>query len=93
MACRPPLLPHVRFPANPPALPVRQADDPGGPEYVAKALVTAEHERGLSLTGTTQRGAIFRIGIGIVAPGVARVLLEGDSPDLHRVTLARDLFD
>lgn len=93
MACRPPLLSHVRFLANPPDLPIRQADDPGGPEYVAKARVTAEHERGLSLTGTTQTGAVLRMGINIIAPGVAHVLLEGDSPDPHRVTLARDLSD
>jgi len=87
------LLRYVKFPARPTPLPVRQAEDPGGPEYVAKARVTAEHERGLSLTGTTQTGAILRIGINIVAPGIARVLLEGDSPDPHRVTLARDLPD
>lgn len=93
MAYRSPLLPHVRFLANPPDLPVRQADDPGGPEYVAKASVTAEHAQGLSLTGTTQTGAVLRIRINIVAPGIVRVLLEGEASDPHRMTLARDLSD
>jgi len=70
-----------------------EADDPGGPEYVAKASVTAEHERGLNLTGTTQTGAVVRVEISIAAPGIVRVLLEGETSDPQRVTLARDLSD
>jgi len=93
MACRPPLLPHVHFPANPPDLSVRQADDPGGPEYVTKASITEEHPRGLALTGTTQSDQIVNIAVSIVAPGIVRVLLEGEASDPHRVTLARDPYN
>ena len=81
------------FPACPPELPERQAGDPGGPAYVVKAAVTAEHERGLKLRGTTQTDEPVSIGVSIVAPGIVRVLLEGERSDPQRITLARDLSD
>ncbi len=93
MAYIPPVLPYVDFRTVPPELPVRQADDPGGPEYVTKASIAAEHERGLTLRGATQTGETINVAISIVAPGIVRVLLEGESPDPRRVTLARELSD
>lgn len=94
MARRYPLLPYVDFrSSDPPDLPTRQADDPGGPEYVIKASVREEHERGLTFRGTTQTDEPVNIAVSIVAPGVVHILLEGESPDPRRVTLARDLSD
>ncbi len=93
MACRSPLLPFVVFAADSPDLPVRQADDRGGPEYVTKASIVSEHERGLTLRGATQTGETINVAVSIVAPGMVRVLLEGESPDPRRCTLARDLSD
>lgn len=94
MAHRYPLLPYVDFRSTePPDLPIRQADDDGGPEYVAKASVTGRHKRGLTLAGTTQTGEAVEIAVSVVAPGIVRVLLAGEKPDPGRVTLARDLSD
>ena len=91
MAFKRPLLPHIFFPAASPGLPVRRPDDPDGPEYVIRASIMAQHERGLSLAGTTQTGKPVHIALSIVAPGIARVLLEGEVPDPNRVRLAGDL--
>jgi len=89
MAYKPPLLPYVDFRSSePPALPIRQADDPGGPEYVTKAEIVAEGERGLVLRGTTQTGENMRIAVNVMAPGIVRVLLEEENPDPQRITLA-----
>jgi len=88
MASKPPLLTYAYFVADPPDLPVRRADDPGGPDYVTTAVVTAERERGVVLTGTTQAGEPVNIAVTIVAPGIVHVLLEGDSPDPNRVTFS-----
>ena len=88
-----PLIRHVKFPAKPPALPIRQADDPGSPEFVENAQLVHQHERGLHLKGITQNGTETDISIMMVAPGILRVhLVDGiDNPD--RVMLARDLTE
>lgn len=94
MARRYPLLPYVNFRSSePPDLPIRRADDPGGGEYVTIASVTTEHRRGLSLTGTTQTAETTNIAVSVVAPGIVRVQLEGEKLDPGRITLARDLGD
>jgi len=98
MAIQPLLLPDpFVFPAYPPALPERGAGDTAGPEYVVKAAVQEEYERGLILAGTTQTGERVRVAVSVVAPGIVRVLLEGDGtadgggPDPKRFRLAQDL--
>jgi alpha-D-xyloside xylohydrolase len=94
MAYKPLLIPDpFVFPAYPPELPERQRGDLGGPEYVIKAAVKEEHERGLTLVGTTQTDASVTITVSAVAPGIVRVLLEAESAAPQRVTLARDLSD
>ncbi len=93
MDSKPPSLPCFIYEADPPELPVRQADDSKGPEYVAKASIVSEDARGLTLTGITQTDKTLNIQVRIVAPGVVRVLLEDDSTDPNRVRLTRDLSD
>jgi alpha-D-xyloside xylohydrolase len=65
--------------------------DSGGPDHVIKAVVASKYERGLALTGTTATGQKTQIAITIVAPGMARVLVESENPDPNRTTLARDV--
>ncbi len=91
MVDRVPLLPYNIYPTERVHLPVRQADDTGGPDFVIQAEVTAEHERGITLKGLTQGGAMLSISVTIVAEGVVRVLLEDELSDTARVRLARDL--
>jgi alpha-D-xyloside xylohydrolase len=93
MTYRPPLLPYVDFPAASPDLPVRQAGDTVGPEYVMQATVAATKEQDLSLIGTTNRGQSINITLSIAAPGIVRVLLHVENADCNRVALARDLSD
>jgi alpha-D-xyloside xylohydrolase len=93
MTSRAPLLPYVPFPADPQPLPSRHADDAGGPEVVVRASITGEHKRGLNLTGITQGDDALSIAVSIVAPGIVRVLLEGETPDPQRVTFACDLSE
>ncbi|MCZ7544275.1 MAG: hypothetical protein M5R40_12400 [Anaerolineae bacterium] len=87
----PPLLPSVPIPAVPPDLPVRAETDQGGPDHVTKASVVSEDARGLTLSGVTVSGKPVSIAVRIVAPGIVRVLLEGEDADANRTTLARDL--
>lgn len=93
MAYRSPLMPYVRVDAESPDLPVRGPDDPGEPDHVARASVEAERERGVRLAGTTRTGRPVQIAVDVVAPGIVHVLLEGETPDPERVTLAHDLPD
>lgn len=93
MTSRAPLLPYVPFPADPHPLPSRHSDDLGGPEVIVKASITGAHQGGLHLTGVTQTGEVVQIAVGIVAPGVVRVLLEGEMTDPQRVTFARNLSE
>jgi alpha-D-xyloside xylohydrolase len=86
-----PLLPYTLFPSIPPELPVRQADDQEGPEYVSKVSEMVKHERGMMFRGTTQTGKTVSLTVNIVAPGIVRVLLQGEDSESERVTLARDL--
>src|SRR5579875_8174 len=86
-----PLLPYNVYMTEPPRLPVRQADDDGGPEYVVQAEVKERHPRGVVLQGSTRNGATVFITLSLVAEGIARVLLEGEQPDPERVRLAREL--
>lgn len=73
MADRPPLLPYGFFAADPPDLPVRGPDDPGGPEFIAKAILAREIDHGVILKGTTQTDETVRITIRLVSRGIARV--------------------
>lgn len=86
-----PLLPYTLFPCIPPELPVRQADDEGGPEYVSKIADIVQQERGLTCQGTTQTGKTVFLTVTIAAPGIVRVLLHGEDAAPERVTLAQDL--
>ena len=91
MAGQVPLLPYNVYMTEPPHLPVRQADDDGGPEFVVRAEVKERLARGVVLQGTTRNGATLRITLLLVAEGIARVLLEDEQPDPERVCLARNL--
>jgi len=42
MTFKTPLVQYVTYPYYPPALPVRRADDRGGPAYVARATISEE---------------------------------------------------
>ena len=89
MVLKPLLLPDPYvFPAWPPELPERRPGDPG-PEYVVAGTLLGHRQGGVSLEGRTQNGTALAITLGIVAPGVVRVLLEAEPPDPNRVTLAR----
>ncbi len=76
MTAQPPLLPYRFFAADAPELPVRGADDAGGPEKIRAASVAEVRERGLVLAVRTQGGETLRAAISMVADGVARVTLE-----------------
>lgn len=86
-----PLLPYNVYMTEPPHLPVREADDDGGPDCVVHAEVKERSEQGVVLSGQTRDGEIVTIVLAIVAEGIARVLLEGEGDDQDRVRLARDL--
>lgn len=86
-----PLLPYIDFRSStPPELPIRGRDDPGGPEYVARAFVAAELPRSVILAGATQSGEPVAISIALLEPGIVRVLLETVPPAPHRIRLARE---
>ena len=89
MAYNTPLLAHDLFVAHPPEFPVRRADDPTGPDAVVKIAPTAEDERGVTFSGVTQAGRPVKGSVGLAAPGIVRVLLEGEMADPGRVRLAR----
>ncbi len=91
MAGGPPLLPYVVFPADPPELAVRPADDAGGPDSVARAALVGASARGVRLAAVTLSGAELDASVEIVARGIVRVLLEEPEQDERRVRLARDL--
>ena len=60
---------------------------------MAQAEISDENERGITLTGTTQNGEPIAASMTIVAPGVVRILLEGEERHPNRVTLAGDVSD
>lgn len=91
MADQVPLLPHNVYMTAPPYLPVRQAGDEGGPDFVVQAEVQEEHARGVVLEGKTRSGETVYISLCLVAEGIVRVLLEGEERDVERVRLARNL--
>ena len=95
MQHKPPLIPYESFAfvAEPPELPTRREGDTGSLEYVARAEISDENERGITLTGTTQNGEPIAASMTIVAPGVVRILLEGEERVPNRVTLAGDVSD
>jgi alpha-D-xyloside xylohydrolase len=95
MQHRPPLIPYnsFAFAAEPPEFPTRREGDSGRLEYVAKAAVTGETERGITLAGETQNGEPVAASLSIIAPGTVRVLLEGLEGDADRITLAREVAD
>lgn len=84
-----PLLPHVFYAAEAPQLPVRNVHDKGGPCCVTRARLAERLAQGVRLAGTTQTGEVVAISLTIVAPGVARVLIETEPGDPQRITLAR----
>lgn len=88
-----PLVQHVSYAYHLPPLPVRRADDPGGPAYVTRASIRDIHARGFTLAGMTQTGVPMTITITACAPGIVRVLLEDMQPAADRVRLARDVSD
>ncbi len=90
MVHRVPLLPYNFYYTEPPPLPVRQSDDAEGPDFVIRAEIKEEHDRGIVLSGTTRSGQTASISIQIVAEGIARILLEGEESDPKRTRLARD---
>ena len=72
MQHRPPLIPYnsFAFAAEPPELPTRREGDTGSLEYVARSEVADEHERGITLAGTTQNDEPITASITVIAPGV-----------------------
>jgi len=95
MQHKPPLIPHesFAFAAEPPPSPARHEGDGGSLQGVVRAEVAGEHGCGVTLAGTTGEGSPVDISVGVVAPGIVRVLLEGEERDTNRVTLAKDLSD
>jgi alpha-D-xyloside xylohydrolase len=91
MVHRVPLLPYNFYYTEPPPLPVRQSDDAEGPDFIMRAEIKEELDRGIILSGTTRSGQIASISIQIVAEGIARILLEGEDSDPKRTRLARDI--
>ncbi len=88
-----PLVQYVSYPYYPPPLPVRRAEDPGGPTVVVRATIAERHTHGLVLAGVMQTGEQVTIAITACAPGIVRVQLEDARSDPGRVRLARDLSD
>jgi alpha-D-xyloside xylohydrolase len=88
MAYQAPILPYVSFPATPDDLPVRSLGDQGGPEYIVRARHVENEISGVRLAGFTQTEKCLSILVAFAAQGVVRVLLEGDTIDPHRITLA-----
>lgn len=92
MQHRPPLIPFesFAFPASPPEFPTRREGDGGSLENVTNAEVVEEHDRGVTLTGTTNNGHPVSVSVSVVGRGIVRVLLEEEERNLGRVTLAKD---
>lgn len=91
MADQVPLLPYNVYMSEPLHLPVRQADDEGGPDFIVAAEIKDLHAQGVVLQGKTGSGTCLSVAITMVADGIARVLLEDEEKDLTRVRLAQDL--
>jgi alpha-D-xyloside xylohydrolase len=70
-----PLVAEFRFPAQIPSLPSHTE----GSDPVARATYAKQLPGGLQLDGLTEGGTRVRIGLTLVAPGVARVELEPES--------------
>jgi alpha-D-xyloside xylohydrolase len=90
MADQVPLLPYNIYMAEPPHLPVRQADDDGGPDFLIEAEVKDLHAQGVVLQGKTCSGARLSVAITLIADGMARVCLEDEASDQARLRLAHD---
>jgi alpha-D-xyloside xylohydrolase len=76
-------------PAGPPELAPALGADPVV-DYLMSALVSVQLPDGVILKGSTRCGAEAVITVSVVAPGVARVLLEQPDPSkTGRVTLAQ----
>jgi alpha-D-xyloside xylohydrolase len=95
MQHRPPLIPYdsFAFVAEPPPSPVRREGDGGSLQGVVRAQVASEDGRGVTLAGRTREGSPVEVYVGIVAPGIVRVLLEGAEQSANRVRLAKDPSD
>ncbi|GHO81551.1 hypothetical protein KSD_93220 [Ktedonobacter sp. SOSP1-85] len=90
MADQVPLLPYNVYMTEPPHLPVREAEDQGGPDFLVQAEVKEQHARGIVLQGQTRSGENATVTLTLVADGIARVLLENEESDPARIRLARD---
>lgn len=88
-----PLLPYNVYMTEPPHLPVRTADDEGGPDFVVQAGVTELRKNGVKLQGKTQSGETVLISLSLVAEGIAHVLLETAESDQNRIRLAHESAD
>jgi alpha-D-xyloside xylohydrolase len=86
-----PLLPYNLYMTEPPRLPVRAANDEGGPDFVAQAEIREQFAWGVVLEGRTRDGESLSITLAALADGIIRVLLEDEQRDPQRVRLARDL--
>jgi alpha-D-xyloside xylohydrolase len=84
-----PLLPYNLFMTEPPRLPVRDANDEGGPDFVVQAKIKEQHASEVVLEGKTCSGETLSITLSVVAEGIVRVLLEDGESDPMRVRLAR----
>ncbi|HLZ60805.1 MAG TPA: alpha-xylosidase [Ktedonosporobacter sp.] len=91
MADRIPLLPYNYYHSDPPALPIRQPDDTGGPDVVIHAKIQEVREQGVTLQGTTSSGATVSISVSLISDGLARILLQDEQTNTQRVQLARPL--
>src|SRR5437879_7519255 len=85
-----PLIPYNVYMTEPPQLPVREAEDQGGPDFLVQAEVKEQHARGIVLQGQTCSGENVAVTLTLVADGIARVLLENEESDPARIRLARD---
>jgi alpha-D-xyloside xylohydrolase len=85
-----PLLPYNVYMTEPPHLPIRKADDTGGPDFLVAAEIKEIHAQGVVLQGKTCNGARMSLAITMIADGIARVLLEDEERDTNRVCLAQD---
>ncbi len=79
MLYRPPMVPHERFVADPPALPVPRPGD-AGPAAVTRADLVEVTDRGIELKAATATGEPLTASITASAAGVLRVRL-GARPD------------
>lgn len=91
MAAKIPLYQPYRYTAgDPPELPVRATNDAGAPDYILRARLLSHDSNKVVLTGEMTRRHKATITASLIAPGVARILMETELSDPKRVRLARE---